>query len=102
MVTLTSFIHFTLNFLRVSYLNNKLSLANSILSSKSLKKSSIFSWMNNAKQIEGHTLKVFHEKKPLIYKHLHFSTYGKFQAQKEEEIKAIHNIILGSNISDLT
>lgn len=69
---------------------------------KLMKKTSIFSWMNDAKQIEGHTLKVFHEKKPLIYKHLHFSTYGKFQAQKEEEIKAIHNIILGSNISDLT
>ena len=42
------------------------------------------------------------KKKPLIYKHLHFSTYGKFQAQKEEEIKAIYNIVLRSNISDLT
>jgi hypothetical protein len=29
---------------------------------KLMKKTSIFSWMNDAKQIEGHTLKVFHEK----------------------------------------
>ena len=27
---------------------------------------------------------------------------NQLKAQKEEEIKAIHNIILGSNISDLT
>jgi hypothetical protein len=69
---------------------------------KLMKKTSIFSWMNDAKQIEGHALKVFHEKEPLIYKHLHFSTYGKFQVQKEAEMKAIHSIILGSNTNDLT
>ena len=32
----------------------------------------------------------------------HYKGRFKFQAQKEEEIKAIHNIILKSNISDLT
>lgn len=69
---------------------------------KLMKKTSIFSWMNDAKQIEGHALKVFNEKEPLIYKHLHFSTYGKFQVQKEAEMKAIHSIILGSNTNDLT
>jgi hypothetical protein len=58
-----------------------------------MKKTSTFSWMQDARQIEGHSLKAFNETSPLIYKHLHFSTYGKFQAQKEKELKAIHTII---------
>ncbi|WP_235985111.1 hypothetical protein [Acinetobacter baretiae] len=62
-----------------------------------LKKTTMFAWLNDAVVVTSSVLKVFHQPFPMIYKHLHFSTYGKFQVQKEAEMKAIFDIICQEN-----
>lgn len=62
---------------------------------KLLKKTEQFAWLKAAVPKIEHPLKVFFDQGPVIYKHLHFSNYGKFQAQKEQEMIAIHKIVYG-------
>lgn len=58
-----------------------------------LKKTEQFSWLKDATSKTEYPLKVFFDQGPIIYKHLHFSNYGKFQAQKEQEMVAIRSIV---------
>lgn len=59
-----------------------------------LKKTKIFSWLTPATTQDNHLLKVFYQdSQVVIYKYLHFSTFGKFQEQKTFEMNAIAQIM---------
>lgn len=64
-----------------------------------LKKSALFSWLNHAQSLDNHTLQVFFSGDVMVYKHLHFSTYGKFQPQKQAEAAAIRALITAASAS---
>ncbi|RFS34571.1 hypothetical protein DYI81_03465 [Acinetobacter sp. SWAC5] len=58
-----------------------------------MRKSKKFNWLSDPKSIHSHHLQVFYDENTVVYKHFHFSNYGKFQARKEIEAKEIYNII---------
>lgn len=62
-----------------------------------LKKSTLFSWLKTAYALKGSVLPVFFADGIHVYKHLHFSTYGKFNERKKVEAAAIYQIITQSN-----
>lgn len=59
-----------------------------------MKKSGHFGWLDLKCINEKNGLSVYYmDKNVTVYKHLHFSNYGKFQIQKEKEAKCILKII---------
>ncbi len=58
-----------------------------------MKDSKRFSWLTETKQTKEILPVIFSENGKSVYKHLHFSNYGKFQLQLENEALAISKLI---------
>lgn len=58
-----------------------------------MQKTNVFTGLHDAHTGLHPVLSVYKQGNPVIYKHLHFSNYGKFQAQKEQEAQAIRALV---------
>lgn len=59
-----------------------------------MKSTKLFSWLTEARTDNTCKFKVlFKEKNKHVYQHLHFSTYGKYEQQKQLEARAIYELL---------
>lgn len=62
-----------------------------------MRKSGCFPWLHRTAPLKTGPLGVWYQNSnKVVYSHLHFSVYGKFQSQKVEEVTAIHNLLLSN------
>lgn len=58
-----------------------------------MKKSKVFSWLQNKPSSSGPLKTLYSDNSRTVYSHLHFSNYGKFQKQLDEEARYIATLI---------